>query len=166
MGATNHPGGVAGDGYNMSSDGTVERAELAPLEKRRAYMASYRAAHRKQMAAYNRAYRARLKQYSAASLRATRRATQFQNDWRMRNKDAFHVIERMRERGRPVGASEAKEIVAEYGPLYPLHRGLNHKGQLWVRRSQERGASRVEAVFEAWERPEFREQPAAEGERA
>lgn len=116
------------------------------------YLRSYRAAH----AAHNRAYRARLKQYPRAHARhiaALHAATQ---QWRDNNRAVVRILTRMRKRGKPVTADEAREIIREYGADYPMHRALTHAGKLWVRREKARGVPHVEAVFEAWETPEFR----------
>lgn len=125
-------------------------------DSRAAYLRAWHAAHPGRRAQYNREYRSRVAAYHRVSAGMRLRGAQRQRRRRMAEPDLNRVQQRMLHRGRPVTAHEARELIAEYGPLYPLHRGLNYEGHKAVRRMQSRGLGRVESVFEAWETPEWR----------
>lgn len=120
------------------------------------YLRGWRAAHRDRTREYNRAYRARLKRYPAAHERQRRKRAALRRPWIAANRDAWNILQRMRQRGRNIMIADARELLAEYGRDYPLARGLSDAQRRWLRRQKDREGRRGrerhwELVFWAWE---------------
>lgn len=100
--------------------------------------------------------------YQAAAERNAARLRQ-QRLSRFRRDHAAYLIQgRLRKRGIPCPLAEARELLREYGPAYPLVCGLNQAGRREAERlrsqARRRGApfSRRGILRALWEREEFR----------